>query len=97
MIPRYGMSGVYGLMIAVPSFVALYYYLRVIERGHRYVVVTGKGYRPRDFELGRGRMMALAFVGLYLLLAVVLAVGGVGVGVIAAASSRCRRSTRYRW
>jgi iron(III) transport system permease protein len=72
MIPRYGMSGVYGLMIAVPSFVALYYYLRVIERGHRYVVVTGKGYRPRDFELGRGRMMALAFVGLYLLLAVVL-------------------------
>ena len=72
MIPRYGMSGVYGLMIAVPSFVALYYYLRVIERGHRYVVVTGKGYRPRDFELGRGRMMASAFVGLYLLLAVVL-------------------------
>ncbi len=71
-IPRYGMSGVYGLMIAVPSFVALYYYLRVIERGHRYVVVTGKGYRPRDFELGRGRMMASAFVGLYLLLAVVL-------------------------
>jgi iron(III) transport system permease protein len=59
-------------MIAVPSFVALYYYLRVIERGHRYVVVTGKGYRPRDFELGRGRLMALAFVGLYLLLAVVL-------------------------
>jgi iron(III) transport system permease protein len=72
MIPRYGMSGVYGLMIAVPSFVALYYYLRVIERGHRYVVVTGKGYRPRDFELGRGRLLASAFVGLYLLLAVLL-------------------------
>jgi iron(III) transport system permease protein len=71
-IPRYGMSGVYGLMIAVPSFLALYYYLRVIERGHRYVVVTGKGYRPRDFELGRGRVLASAFVGLYLLLAVVL-------------------------
>ena len=72
MIPRYGMSGVYGLMIAVPSFVALYYYLQVIERGHRYVVVTGKGYRPRDFELGRGKVLASMFVGLYLLLAVVL-------------------------
>ena len=32
-IPRYGMAGVYGLMIALPSFAALYYYLRVIERG----------------------------------------------------------------
>jgi len=71
-VPRYGMSGVYGLLIAVPSLLALYYYLRVIERGHRYVVVTGKGYRPRDFELGRGRIVALAFVALYLLLAVVL-------------------------
>jgi iron(III) transport system permease protein len=71
-IPRYGMSGVYGLMIAVPSLLALYYYLRVIERAHRYAVVTGKGYRPRDFELGRGRALASMFVGLYLLLAVVL-------------------------
>jgi hypothetical protein len=54
MLPRYGMSGVYGLMIAVPSLIALYYYLRVIDKSHRYVVVTGKGYRPADFELGRG-------------------------------------------
>jgi len=71
-IPRYGMSGVYGLMIAVPSLIALYYYLRVIDKSHRYVVVTGKGYRPADFELGRGRVIGLGFVILYLLLAVVL-------------------------
>ena len=71
MIPRYGMAGVYGLLIAVPSLIALYYYLRVIEKGHRYAVVTGKGYRPRDFDLGRGRYLALLFVLLYLLLAVV--------------------------
>jgi len=73
-IPRYGMAGVYGLMIALPSFVALYYYLRVIDKGHRYVVMTGKGYRPRDFELGRWRGLALGFVMFYLLLAVVLPV-----------------------
>jgi iron(III) transport system permease protein len=70
--PRYGMAGVYGLLIAVPSLFALYYYLRVIEKGHRYVVVTGKGYRPRDFDLGRARYVGLAFVLLYLLLAVML-------------------------
>jgi iron(III) transport system permease protein len=72
LIPRYGMCGVYGLMIAVPSLIALYYYLRVIQRSHRYAVVTGKGYRPKDFELGQHRYVALAFVFLYLLLAVVL-------------------------
>lgn len=72
LIPRYGMAGVYGLIIAVPSLVALYYYLRVIERGHRYAVVTGKGYRPRNFELGRGRYWGLSFVLVYLLLAVML-------------------------
>jgi len=71
-IPRYGMAGVYGLLIAVPSLFALFYYRRVIERGHRYAVVTGKGYRPRDFDLGRGRTWALMFVLLFLLLAVVL-------------------------
>ena len=43
MIPRYGMSGVYGLMIAVPSFVALYYYLRVIERGPSVCGGDGEG------------------------------------------------------
>ncbi len=72
LMPRYGMSGVYGLMIAVPSLIALYYYLKVIRRGYRYSVVTGKGYRPRNFELGRNRYLGLAFVFLYLLLAVVL-------------------------
>lgn len=70
-MPRYGMAGVYGLLIAGPSLVALYYYLRVIGKGYRYAVVTGKGYRPKDFDLGRGRYLALAFVIVYLLLAVV--------------------------
>jgi iron(III) transport system permease protein len=71
-IPRYGMAGVYGLLIAVPSSVALYYYLRVIEQGHRYAVVTGKAYRPREFDLGRWRYLGLAFVFVYLALAVFL-------------------------
>ncbi len=71
-IPRYGMAGVYGLLIAIPSLIALFHYRRVIERSHRYAVITGKGYRPKDFDLGRGRYLALLFVLLYLLLAVAL-------------------------
>ncbi len=66
------MAGIYGLLITVPSLIALFYYRRVIEKSHRYAVVTGKGYRPRDFDLGRYRYLGLLFVMLYLLLAAVL-------------------------
>jgi iron(III) transport system permease protein len=69
-IPRYGMAGVYALLITIPSLLLLFYYRRVIEKGYRYAVVTGKGYRPRDFDLGRGRYLAVSFILTYILLAV---------------------------
>jgi iron(III) transport system permease protein len=68
----YGAAGVYGLLLAAPSLVALYFYLRLLARVHRYQVVTGKGYRPRDRDLGAFKWLAIAFVALYLLLAVAL-------------------------
>jgi iron(III) transport system permease protein len=68
---RYGAAGVYGVVIAAPSLVALYFYHRLLAQAHRFAVITGKGYRPRDVDLGRARYPALAFVLLYLLLAVV--------------------------
>lgn len=71
----YGAAGVYGLLIAVPSLVGLYFYYRVLAQGQRYAVVGGKGFQPRLVELGGGgNCAALGFVGLYLLLAVVLPV-----------------------
>lgn len=71
-IPQYGLSGVYGLVIALPSMVALYLYYQVIRQSHRYVVVTGKGYRPNLSPLGRLRYVGLSFCLLYVLLAVLL-------------------------
>jgi iron(III) transport system permease protein len=68
----YGAAGVYGTLIAVPSIVALYFYLRVLARAKRYEVITGKAYRPRDMDLGGYRWLGLGFVLLYLSLAVVL-------------------------
>jgi iron(III) transport system permease protein len=59
-------------MIAGPSLVALYFYHQVLAKAHRYGVITGKGYRPRDIELGRFKFLGLGFIVLYLLLAVVL-------------------------
>ncbi len=68
----YGAAGVYGVLIAAPSIVALYFYLRMLTRARRYEVITGKAYIPRDMDLGRFKWLGLGFVALYLMLAVVL-------------------------
>lgn len=68
----FGAAGVYGVLIAAPSLVALHFYHRILAKAHRYGVITGKGYRPRDVDLGRYRYLGLAFVIFYLILAVVL-------------------------
>ncbi|HEX9880828.1 MAG TPA: iron ABC transporter permease [Candidatus Binatia bacterium] len=68
----YGAAGVYGVLIAAPSLVALYYYHRVLEKGHRYAVISGKGYRPKEHSLGAFKYPALAFVLLYIFLAAVM-------------------------
>jgi len=69
---KYGAAGVYAALIALPSLVALYFYHQVLAKAHRYGVITGKGYRPREIDLGGYRYLGLGFVCLYLLLAVVL-------------------------
>jgi hypothetical protein len=46
----YGVAGVYGLLLAIPSLFALCFYLRLIGQGERYQVVTGRAYRPRRPE-----------------------------------------------
>jgi iron(III) transport system permease protein len=68
----YGAAGVYGAIIAAPSMLALYFYLRLLSQARRFEVITGKGYRPRDIELGNLKWVGLGFIFLYMALAVVL-------------------------
>jgi iron(III) transport system permease protein len=68
----YGVAGVYGLVLIVPSLIATAFYLRLLDRVERYQVVSGKGYRPHDVRLGRLRGFAVAFVVLYFVLALLL-------------------------
>jgi iron(III) transport system permease protein len=70
--PHYGAAGVYGVLIAVPSLVGLYFYLKAIGQSHRYVVISGKGYRPKDIDLGPFTWLAVAFTVFYLVLAALL-------------------------
>jgi len=67
----YGAAGVYGVVIAAPSLVALYFYHRVLDKAHRYAVISGKGYRPKAQELGTFKYPAIGFVIFYILLAAV--------------------------
>src|SRR5262249_17932588 len=69
---QFGAAGVYGMLIVLPSLVALYFYYRVLAQGQRYQVITGKAYRAPEVALGRWRYPALAFVLGYFLLAIVL-------------------------
>ena len=69
---NYGIAGVYGLLITVPSLLALYFYFRTLQQSHRFAVVTGKGYRPKTYDLGKFRYVGLFFVLLYMSLAVFL-------------------------
>jgi iron(III) transport system permease protein len=71
-VPQYGVSGVYGALIAIPSLVALYYYYLTIREGHRYVTVTGRGYVARIYDLGSFKFFGVLFVLFYLALAVFL-------------------------
>ncbi len=71
---EFGAAGVYGMLIIIPSLFGLIFYYRMLAQAHRYGVITGKGYKPKDVELGKMMYLAGGFVIAYLLLAVVLPV-----------------------
>src|SRR5258706_556701 len=70
--PSFGLAAAYGLVLLAISVVGLVLHRRATRRIERYTTVTGKAYRPRRLELGRFRYVALAGLGLYAFLAIVL-------------------------
>src|SRR5437867_771253 len=70
--PSFGLAAAYGLVLLAISVVGLVLHRRATRRVERYATVTGKAFRPRRLELGRARYAALAALGLYAFLAVVL-------------------------
>src|SRR6476469_5713365 len=69
-IPEYGKVSAMALMFTVGLLVLTLAYHRLMRHAGRFVTVTGRGYRPRPFALGRLRWVAIAGVGLYFLCAV---------------------------
>jgi iron(III) transport system permease protein len=67
-LPRYGLAAAFGVVLLLFALFLMWGYLRATRVGEKFQVVTGRGYRPRRTELGRAKVVALAFVGAFFLL-----------------------------
>jgi iron(III) transport system permease protein len=70
--PEYGQANALAIVYVFVAVAAIYLYAHVIKRSERFTIVTGKGYRPRLIDLHRWRWVALGFVMVFLLFAIIL-------------------------
>lgn len=76
-----GGTSAYGQIAAIAvTFLVLllalaWAYRHLTRQSSRFVTISGKGFRPREMKLGRARPLAVALVGLYFVLAVLLPLG----------------------
>ncbi|MBI2985199.1 MAG: iron ABC transporter permease [Deltaproteobacteria bacterium] len=66
----YGLSAAYASLSLIITVLLVYIYHRVVKRSESYTTVTGKGYRPRQIQLGRWRYAALGTFCLYFVLTI---------------------------
>ena len=66
----YGLSAAYAVFfMAVMAFLAMFY-IRMIRRAERFAVVTGKGFRPVRYKLGKWHFLALGLFAFYFVLTI---------------------------
>lgn len=56
--PDFGAAAAFGTLLLLMTVAGLYLYQRATARAHRFVSVTGKGYRPERIDLLRFRWLA---------------------------------------
>ena len=64
-LPAYGRAAAMALPFLAAGILLLFVYNRLVRQAESFVTVTGKGFRPTRFELGRWRVPSLVFVALY--------------------------------
>ncbi len=65
--PEHGITAALGVLMIGVALLLTWWYSRVLRQGHRYEVVTGKGYRPTLIDLGNWSVAGWTFIGLYIL------------------------------
>ncbi len=67
-----GLASAYAMTLLLITAVGVYFQSRLSSRGSKYATMTGKGFRPRQIDLGRWRYLTAAIFIVYFLLIVVL-------------------------
>jgi iron(III) transport system permease protein len=67
-LPQYGITGVVGGLIILLAGRLTLWYGQVLRQGHRFAVVTGKGYKPVLLQLGGWSIVAWALIIGYVLM-----------------------------
>ena len=67
-LPQYGITGVVGAFMILLAGLLTLWYGQVLRQGHRFAVVTGKGYKPALLHLGGWSIVAWALIIAYVLM-----------------------------
>ena len=71
-LPDYGLASALGAIILAMALVLMWIYHRLTAHQERFATITGKGYRPRQIDLGAWRLPAAVLCMLYVVVAVLL-------------------------
>jgi iron(III) transport system permease protein len=66
-LPEHGITAAMGTVMILIALLFTWWYSRVLKQGHRYEVITGKGYRPALINVGHWSVAAWALIALYFL------------------------------
>ena len=70
--PDFGYSSAFSVVLLALAAILIAFYARLLRNAARYHTVTGRAFRPREFDLGRLRPFGGAFVvGNFLIVLVV--------------------------
>lgn len=70
--PKYGIPAALGTLMVVVALALTVWYVQVLRWSQRYQVITGKGYRAKQLNLGHWAVACWAFIGVYVFIALVL-------------------------
>ena len=70
--PDYGRGGALAVGLLLLSAVGVWLYTRATKEGKKFQTVTGKAFRPRQFDLGSWRWAGFAFLSCYFVFVVLL-------------------------
>ncbi len=71
-LPRYGITAAVGTVMIVVALALTSWYGQVLRKSQRYQVITGKGYRPKQIDLGKWTIIAWVLIGFYALISKLL-------------------------